>query len=46
MTHAAAATRRLPLPAVGPEGRRRGSAPARCHRARPTIAYRDVVNFS
>jgi hypothetical protein len=46
MTHVAAATRTLPLPAVGPEGRRRGSAPARCHHAGPTIAYRDHVNFS
>ena len=46
MTHTAAATRTLPLPAVGHQGRRRGSASARCHRARPTIAYSDHVNYS
>jgi hypothetical protein len=46
MTHVAAATRTLPLPAVGPEGRRRGGAPAHGRRTRPTIAYSDHVNFS
>jgi hypothetical protein len=45
MTDAAAETRTLQLPAVGHESRRRGSAPADCRRAGPTLAYSDYVNF-
>ena len=43
MTHTAAATRTLPLPAAGHQGRRRGSVAD--DRARPTIAYSDHVNI-
>jgi hypothetical protein len=46
MTHAAAAIRTLQLPAVGHQGRRRGSAPAHCRRARPSIAYGGDANLS
>ena len=40
MTHAAATTRTLQLPAVGHQGRRHtAAAPAHCHHASPSIAY-------
>ena len=44
MTHAAAETRTLQLPAVGHESRRRGSAPAHCRHTGPTPAYGGHVN--